>query len=100
MTKLEEKIMEMITFAGEGKSYAFEAIRAAKEEKYYEASEALKKGNESSIKASKSHFALLSGEEKAEFSILLIHAEDQMITSQMMLELAVELIEMYKKINA
>ena len=99
MNETEKAIMTMISYAGVAKSSAFEALHAAKAGKYEEAEKLIKEGNKNAIEANKAHFSMLSEDHKAEFSILLIHAEDQMITSQLVLELVVELIDMYKKIN-
>lgn len=99
MNEHEKAIMTMIANAGEAKSYGFEAMQQARAGKYKEAEESLKKGNKAAIEANKAHFSMLGGDHETEFSILLMHAEDQMITSQLILELAVEMIEMNKKIN-
>ncbi|QBQ07435.1 PTS system, cellobiose-specific IIA component [Spiroplasma gladiatoris] len=98
----EEISMGIITYAGMAKTNAVLAIREAKEKNYTKAEELLKEAHEHIITAEKMHMDVITAEcngEKIEFKVLFMHSEDQMLTTQSMLVLAEEMIEMYKIIH-
>lgn len=98
MEGLELISFEIISNVGMAKSLAIEAIRAAKNEKYNLAKENLEKCNEFIVKAHNAHAGLIQKEasgESTEFSLILMHAEDQMLSAETIIALANEMIEMY-----
>lgn len=99
VTKLQELSFEIITSAGEAKSFAYEALAAAKakDRALYEA-----KMNEAEGAITEAHhhqFDLLSAEAnqtmELTFSILLVHAQDHLMTTMTSIELIRELSEIY-----
>ncbi|QHX36437.1 PTS lactose/cellobiose transporter subunit IIA [Spiroplasma sp. BIUS-1] len=100
--KWNEISMEMISCIGTAKSNTIMAIRAAKESDFDKAKDLLKEAETEMTKAHNLHFDIVSreaGGEKLEIKLIFIHAEDQMLTTQAMMDLAKEMIEMYKIIN-
>ncbi|QGS51658.1 PTS lactose/cellobiose transporter subunit IIA [Spiroplasma tabanidicola] len=98
----EEISMGIITYAGMAKTNAVLAIREAKEKNYDKASELIKEAHDNIVTAEKMHMDVITAEcngEKIEFKVLFMHAEDQMLTTQSMIVLAEEMIDMYKVIN-
>lgn len=101
----EEKaivIFQMISAAGVAKSNYIEAIAAAKEGRFQEARELIETGSECFVEAHKIHADLLSQEAggvNAEVSLLLVHAEDQMMAAEMFRTLCQEFITLYEKIH-
>lgn len=102
MTKLQEYSFEIIANVGEAKSYAFEALNAAKSgnKKLYD--ENIEKAEEMMNSAHKIQFDLLAQEaqnklEDAQFSILVVHAQDHLMTTLSTIELIKELAQLYLK---
>lgn len=101
---VEEQSPELISFgiianAGDARSYAFQALEAAKEGKFDEADELMKKSEEASTLAHKAQTDLLFGEMNGHptpVNVLLVHSQDHLMTSMLAQELIKELIIMYK----
>ena len=101
--QLSEVAFQIIAFAGEAKSDAMLAIYEAKVGKYAEAETKINLANEAINKASHQHFELIQAEaqgNKIEIPLLLMHAEDQLLTTQTLILLAQEMVDLYKKIGA
>lgn len=101
----EEMSQEMISFgivasAGEARSLAYEALKEAKEGNFDKADELMAKSKEASLGAHHSQTALLSKEASGDHTpvdVLLVHAQDHLMTSMLAQELIQELIDLYKK---
>lgn len=99
-----EEQQEMILFgivasAGTARSLAFEALKAAKEGDYDKADDLMKQSEEASLEAHHQQTALLSKEASGEHTpvdVLLVHAQDHLMTSMLAQELIKELIELYR----
>lgn len=95
---------EMISFgiianAGDARSFAFGALEAAKAGNFEEAAELLKKSDEAATLAHKAQTELLFKEangDKTTVDVLLVHAQDHLMTSMLAVELIKELITLYK----
>lgn len=100
----DENGSEMISFgiianAGDARSYAFGALEAAKKGNFEEAEELLKKSDEAAIKAHHAQTELLVKEangDKTPVDVLLVHAQDHLMTSMLAVELIKELITLYR----
>ncbi|AGR41896.1 PTS lactose/cellobiose transporter subunit IIA [Spiroplasma diminutum] len=91
--------MEMISCIGTSKSNAIMAIRAAKNQDFVKAKDLILEAEIEMSKAHNLHFDIVSREangEKLDLKLLFLHAEDQMLTTQAMIDLGKEMIEMYK----
>ncbi|MDD7792647.1 PTS lactose/cellobiose transporter subunit IIA [Clostridium sp. 'White wine YQ'] len=98
---MEEIILNLIMHSGEARSYSMEAIQAAKEGNFEEASQLIVKANEELGHAHNAQTSLIQGEaagQKAEFSLLLIHAQDHLMTTMTLKDLANEIIEVYTRL--
>ena len=98
MEGLELIAFEIISNVGMAKSLAIEALREVrsvtmqKVKRLAEAAKYLTEGHHA-------HTSLIQKEaagEKTEFSLMLMHAEDQMMSAEVIKSLAEEMIEMYK----
>ena len=95
---------EMVSFgiiahAGDARSYAFGALEAAKKGNFEEADALLKKSRDAAVEAHHMQTALLTEEangNKTMVDMLLVHAQDHLMTSMLATELMKELIEIYK----
>ncbi|TLQ13821.1 PTS lactose/cellobiose transporter subunit IIA [Pseudolactococcus raffinolactis] len=94
-------IMPLIIFGGEAKSFAIEAIRAAKESDFDKADERIEAASKAIVEAHHGQTELLTkaanGEEVA-VSIYMVHAQDHLMTGIAFVDLAREIIELYKVI--
>lgn len=98
---MEEIILNLIMHSGEARSYAMEAIQLAKEGNLEEARELIQKSSEELGQAHHSQTSLIQGEaggQKAEFSLLLVHAQDHLMTTMTLKDLAVEIIDIYARL--
>ena len=95
---MELVAMEIILHSGNARSEAFQALKLAKEGKIEEAKEALKVAKEESLKAHKVQTNLIHEEargNKAEIGLLLVHAQDHLMTSMLAKDLIEEMIDLY-----
>ena len=96
-----ESVMSLIMHSGEAKSNAFEAIQKAKKGCFEEAREKLKLANKDLISAHKSQTEMLTQEaqgEKIELSLLMVHAQDHLMTSLTFIDLAKEVVDVYERL--
>ena len=90
---------EIIAYAGEARSLAFNALKAAKNNQFDESDALMNQAEEVAKKAHKSQTELLINEaqgNKISPDILLIHAQDHLMTCMLAFDLIKELIELYK----
>ena len=95
---MEEKCFEIISSVGMARSDYIEAIHKAREGKFDEARELVKSGKESFLEGHKAHADMISREaagEKFEGGLLMMHAEDQLMSAEAFSILAEEFIDLY-----
>lgn len=96
---IEVIAMELVGNAGEARSLAFEALNEAKKGNFDKAQELLEQSKEASLKAHHTQTELICNEadgNKVEIGLLMVHAQDHLMTSILARELITELIEIYK----
>ena len=96
---LETIAMTLVGNAGEGRSLAFEALNEAKKGNFEKAEQLLKVSQERTLAAHEIQTQLICNEadgNKTEMSLLMVHAQDHLMTSMLARELITELIEIYK----
>lgn len=99
MEELELLCFKMIAGAGEARTNFINAIEEAKNKKYDEAAALIEKGDMAFNEGHLAHANLLqkeAGGKKTELSLLLMHAEDQLMCSESFRFMALELIDLYK----
>ena len=99
MEDIETLLMQIISYSGDCKSSCIEALDLFKEEDYSQANSKLESAYNSLLKAKKIHAKLLSesvDSSTMQISLFLVHAEDQMMSAEVIKSLAEEMIEMYK----
>jgi Phosphotransferase system cellobiose-specific component IIA len=100
--KMELIVMDIIVNSGDCRSCAMEAIGYAREGEFDRAEEAIDRANEAILKAHHVQTDLIQKEvagEKTEISMLLIHCQDQLMTSMLCKDMAIEFLNMYKKFS-
>lgn len=101
MTEQEMTIIGIISSAGESKSKAFEALKKVKTGEYDEARKLLDEAREADIKAHEIQTKLIQAEmsgegEKPEIGLLMVHAQDHYMTSQLARDLIEEMINVFE----
>ena len=98
--KLSEVAMGIITYAGLAKSDYLMALKEYKEGRKEESVKKLEEGSNEFAKAHECHGSILSDEMQTlepQISLLLTHAEDQLMGAEIIRILVEELIELYKE---
>ncbi len=93
----EQIVFSIILYAGNARSYCFDALTLARGGKHAEASARLGQAVQELKKAHNMQFDLLQAEangEKQEMSLLLIHAQDHLMNASLAKDLIKELISM------
>lgn len=101
-SELMQSIMGLIMHGGNAKSECMESIQLAKDGKFEEAYQKIDAANKSLVEAHHSQTALLTQEargEKAEVSLLLIHAQDHLMNAITFRDLTKEMIALYERIE-
>lgn len=95
-------VMGLIMHGGNAKGKAIEAIRAAKEFDFQLAEAKLEEANEEVNLAHRSQTNLLSQEasgDKVDVSMLLIHGQDHLMNAITTIDLAKEIVSVYRKVK-
>ena len=95
-------IMELIVNSGNARSRAMEAIGAAKNGNLDTAKEKIKEAEEDLGKAHNVQTNLIQNEangNKAEVSLLLVHAQDHLMNAMTIKDMAKEFVNMYDKFS-
>ena len=101
MNEMEQQIVGMISAAGDSKAKAFEALKKVKESKYDEARALLQEAREIDLEAHKIQTQLITaemsgGENNPEVGLLMVHAQDHYMTSQLARDLIEEMINVFE----
>lgn len=99
MEGLELISFQIISAVGTARSMYIEAIQAAKSGQFEEAEKLMEEGQQVFLEGHHAHAGLIQKEaagEKCEFALLLMHAEDQLMSAEAFGILAQEFIDVYK----
>lgn len=102
MKTQEEYSFQLITFSGSAKSKCFLAIKEAKLGNFDVAEKLIEEAETSFLEAHKSHSSLIQKEARGEnviMTLLLSHAEDQLMNAELTKEMALEIIDIHKEIS-
>ncbi|MGG5317711.1 PTS lactose/cellobiose transporter subunit IIA [Enterococcus sp. AZ072] len=97
-----ETIMGLIIYSGNAKSDAMEAIAAAKKGDFAQAEEKIIRAEESLVQAHRTQTDQLTEEANGnhmEVTLLAVHSQDHLMTAMTFIDLAKEIIDLYKRIN-
>lgn len=101
MEGLELVSFQIIAAAGSARSSYVEALQAAKNGNFEEAEALIKQGDTDFVEAHHVHAELIqkfAGGEDPGANILLIHAEDQVMSAEVLKLMALEFIDLYKRL--
>lgn len=97
-----EIAMSIVAGSGDSKSYSMEAIACARENNFEEAYKKIEQAKESLKETHEVQTKLIAQEMegiKSEVSLMLIHAQDHLMSAIMIKDLALEFITLYEKIS-
>lgn len=100
-SKVQAIAFELIAYAGDAFNFFFKAVGEAEKKNFTAANELIQQGEASLNEAHKAQTALLSAEANNEdiaFSVILVHAQDHLMTTMMYERMAKQLIKIYEKI--
>lgn len=100
MNELESVSFELISNVGIARSLLVEAMECAREEKFEEANKKVEEAEEAMVTAHHAHFGLIQKEANGEnlpFSLILMHAEDQLLTTETLKLVVKEMILTHEK---
>lgn len=102
MEGLELTAFEIISAVGTARSCYIESIQKSKEGKFDEAEQLIKDGDEMFVQGHHAHAGLLQYEAEhgqgSAVSFLILHAEDQLMSAEGFKTIALEFIDLYKRI--
>ena len=101
MEGMELICFQIISAVGMARSSFIEAIEFAKSRDFKQAEEAMKEGEEFFLQGHHAHASLIQKEanqEKVEFSLILMHAEDQLMSAETFKILAQQFIDLYQSL--
>lgn len=96
---MESTVMELIINAGEARSYAMQALRAAKQGNWTLVDEQLAESSAASKRAHDVQTMLIGLDEgcgKIPVNLVMVHAQDHIMTSMLAREMIEELIEIHR----
>ena len=102
MEGIELLSFQMISFNGSARSCFIEAIAAAKEGDFDRAEQLMAEGEEQFVEGHRVHAQLIQQEAQegnTAINLFLIHAEDQMMSEEVLKIIAAELIDIHKRIQ-
>ena len=99
--ELEVQVFQIISAVGTARSCYIEAIHAARERDYEQAEELLAKGDKHFAEGHDVHLELLGREAEgaAVACLLVMHAEDQLMSAEAFKLVAQELIDVYHEMD-
>jgi PTS system cellobiose-specific IIA component len=103
MEGIELICFQIISAAGTARSYYIEAAHAARDKDFDKAASLMEEGNQEFNKAHTAHAKLIqqeAGGEKTEINLLLVHAEDQIMSAETIKIIVDETIEWARSIEA
>ncbi|MBA2876425.1 PTS lactose/cellobiose transporter subunit IIA [Thermaerobacillus caldiproteolyticus] len=102
MGTYEETVFQLILHGGNGRSYAMEAIAAAKKGDFITARNHLQKASEELHAAHHVQTSLIQNEangKRKEVTLLMIHAQDHLMNAITLKELAAEFVDLYESLQ-
>lgn len=102
MNETQIACFSIISYVGEAKSCYMQAVREAKKGDLERARELVKQGSEHFVEGHNAHMSLIQREAETgdvPTSLILIHAEDQLMDAESCKTYALELISLHEEVN-
>ena len=102
MLDLESTVMELIINSGEARSCSMEALRAARESNFDKAGQLMADAKVAANLAHAVQTKLIESDQGTgaiQVTLVMVHAQDHLMTSMLCNDLVTEMIEMYKRMK-
>ncbi|MFZ4451022.1 PTS lactose/cellobiose transporter subunit IIA [Salibacterium aidingense] len=99
MEGMEKASFQMITSIGTARSNLMEALELARKKEFNEAKDKIQEADHHLTEGHHGHTGLIQKEANGEqipFSLLFMHAEDQLMTTYLLRDIAQEMVNMYE----
>ena len=103
MVDTESISKQLIAAAGDAKGCAFEALQEANDGNFDKAEELLNQATEATLPVHKQQMELITATAQGEtvpIDVLLVHAQDHLMNSELAQDLIRELLVLYKRVDA
>nr|WP_197740115.1 PTS lactose/cellobiose transporter subunit IIA [Vibrio taketomensis] len=103
MMDIEQTIMELLVTAGNARSTALMAIQAARHHDFEQAQLLITESKQAINQAHKVQTQLIGldeGEGKLKVTLIIVHAQDHLMNAMVILDLAQDFIELYRRTSA
>ena len=100
--ELSTTCFEIITYVGTARSCFINAIQCGKQNDFTQAESLIKQGDEVFVQGHNAHADQLTKEANGELGsigLLMLHAEDQLMSAESFRIIAEEFIDLYKKLS-
>lgn len=101
MNRSQEVAFEIITNAGSAKSLYIEIVNQCQNKNFDKIDEMMKEAETCLVEAHHAHFDLVQQEihgNPVEFSLILVHAEDQLMNAETMKFMAEKFVQLYRDV--
>lgn len=98
--KIQEIAFNIILKSGDARTTVHEAFKDMRETRYDDAETKLEESNSSLVDAHKAQTSLLeeyANGEEVTMEIIMVHAQDHLMTTMTLREVAIEMLALYKK---
>lgn len=101
--QITNEAFQIIMYSGNGRSFGMEALEAAKAGNFEEARKLLEEGRQEINQAHQFQTNLIQAEargEKNDINVILIHSQDHLMTSMVVLDMAEYMIDLFEEMAA
>lgn len=101
-TEIQEVAFKIILESGDARSLVHEGFKLMRENAFEEAEEKLEEANNSVTNAHKSQTKVLhdyANGEEVTMDVIMVHAQDHLMTTMTIREVALEMLHLYKKLE-
>ena len=98
--KLQEVAFEIILYSGDARTLVHEGFQLMRANEFEKAAEKLEEANQSLVKAHQTQTKLLqayANDEKIVMEIIMVHAQDHLMTTMTLREVALEMLVLYQR---
>lgn len=100
--KLQEIAFTIILHSGQARTLVHEAFKCMRESLFKEAEMKLEEANDSLLEAHNAQTGLMNeyaNGEKINMEIIMVHAQDHVMTTMTLREVALEMLKLYQKVH-
>lgn len=100
--KLQEVAFDIILNSGDARTLVHEGFKNMRQGEYAEVKKSLEQANDLLVKAHRAQTGFLreyANGEKIEMEIIMVHAQDHLMTTMTLKEVAIEMLALYQSVS-